>query len=56
VGGTFPIQSLSVSNTAAGDGFSEKLDASFSNPLGNVLASGSFSLLAAERRTAPAWA
>jgi len=46
-GWDLPIQSLSLSNTAAGDGFSEKLDASFSNPLGNVLASGSFNLLAA---------
>jgi len=45
-----------LSNTAAGDGFSEKLDASFSNPLGNVLASGSFSLLAAGATDTPAWA
>lgn len=39
-------QTLSITNTAANDGFSERLDAAFGGTTGGATASGSFSLLA----------
>ena len=39
-------QALSISNTAVNDGFSEKLDASFTGTTGTATASGSFNFLA----------
>jgi hypothetical protein len=48
VGGTFGTSTLSISNTAATDGFSEKLDASFGTLTGSASTSGGpISLLAA---------
>ncbi|MDQ6625711.1 MAG: choice-of-anchor D domain-containing protein, partial [Verrucomicrobiota bacterium] len=44
--GDSPSQSLSVTNTAPNDAFSEKLDGSIGSTTGGVTASGSFSLLA----------
>jgi hypothetical protein len=38
---------ISITNTATNDGFSEKLDASFTGTTGSATATGSFSLLAA---------
>ena len=43
--GAAATQALSITNTAANDGFSEKLDASLGGATGNATASGSFSLL-----------
>jgi len=48
VGDTFGTQALSVQNTAASDGFSEKLNASIGGATGQASASGSFSLLGAQ--------
>ena len=53
VGGTM-TQSLTVANTAAVDGFSEKLNAGFSGTSGSATAAGSFSLLAAGASNASA--
>src|SRR5439155_1138690 len=39
---SFATPTLTLQNTAANDGFSEKLDASFSGTTGNATASGSF--------------
>ncbi len=39
-------QAISITNTATNDGFSEKLDASFTGTTGNATASGFFNLLA----------
>jgi hypothetical protein len=48
VGSSFGTQGLSVTNTAAADGYSEKLDASFGPTTGNATTNGgSISLLAA---------
>jgi len=46
VGETFGTQALTLTNTAANDGYSEKLNASFSGTTGGATASGSFNLLA----------
>ena len=47
VGGSFGTQALSVTNTAANDGYSEKLNAAIGSPTGAASANGSFSLLGA---------
>src|SRR5207237_740786 len=47
VGGT-ASQNLTLQNTAANDGFSEKLDGSIGSTTGDALVSGSFSLLSAQ--------
>ncbi|MEM7146989.1 MAG: choice-of-anchor D domain-containing protein [Verrucomicrobiota bacterium] len=44
--GDTPTQALTLSNTAANDGFSEALNASFSGTTGDANAAGSFNLLA----------
>jgi len=46
-GDAFAAKTLTVSNTAAADGFSEKLNAAFGTASGSVLARGSVQLLAA---------
>ena len=46
--GTVTDQALSITNTAANDGFSEKLNASISSNGAPVTATGSFNLLAAQ--------
>ncbi|OGQ94881.1 MAG: hypothetical protein A2521_09600 [Deltaproteobacteria bacterium RIFOXYD12_FULL_57_12] len=45
-GGTFGTQALTLQNTAASDGYSEKLNASISPTSGSASASGAFTLLA----------
>ncbi|MFA5203760.1 MAG: choice-of-anchor D domain-containing protein [Lentisphaeria bacterium] len=45
-GGSFSQQKISLQNTAASDGYSEKLDAGFSGTAGAAQAGGSISLLA----------
>ncbi|MEM8953221.1 MAG: choice-of-anchor D domain-containing protein [Verrucomicrobiota bacterium] len=45
VGDPNPISTLSLSNTAANDGFSEALNAEFSGTTGDASAAGSFNLL-----------
>ena len=45
-GGTFGTQALTLQNTAANDGYSEKLNASISPTSGSASASGAFTLLA----------
>lgn len=47
VGQTFGTQSLTVTNTATADGYSEKLNASISPTTGSASASGTIALLAA---------
>src|SRR5206468_1705381 len=44
-GDSFSAQPLTISNTAANDGYSEKLNANFSGTTGNATASGSISVL-----------
>ena len=46
--GSAGTQALSIANTAAADGFSEKLNAAIGGATGNAVASGSFNLLAAQ--------
>ena len=46
VGGSFGTQALTLQNTAADDGYSEKLNASIGGATGDASASGSFNLLA----------
>jgi hypothetical protein len=46
VGDAAPSQALTLSNTAANDGFSERLNAAFGAPTGGVTSSGSFNQLA----------
>src|SRR6185295_4760140 len=47
VGDTVSTQALSLTNTAANDGFSEKLNASFTGSTGGASGAGSINLLAA---------
>jgi hypothetical protein len=47
--GDLAQQALSITNLAANDGFSEKLNASLGGATGGVIASGAFNLLAAQQ-------
>jgi hypothetical protein len=44
--GDTPTQAITIANTAATDGYSEKLDASFGAPTGSITATGTVALLA----------